>query len=401
VNYAKEWDVIIVGAGPGGNRCARAFAEKGVRTLVIDRKQQIGPPKRCGEGLSKRWVEISGLKPTPRWATQPIDGAILVSPTGKKITVSTSGTTGYIIERSQFEKLLAEEAIRAGAKFMLKARVFEVLKEGDQVVGVKVMRDGKEEEYRSKILVAADGVDSLIPRYAGINSTMSLSECDAGYQYEMAGVPLLDPKKMELYFGKDVAPRGYVWIFPKGKDVGNVGIGVMGADLTTAKFYLDRWLEQNKERFKNASVTEINAGVIHVTAPIKKFYGNGIMVIGDAARMVNPIHGGGMGATMEAGIMAAEVGAAAIKKGDTSERELKKYQDQWERVRGNEFKAILKVRQFFEKLNDKQMEIIAEAVDPQVFIDLGHGKGLGTVVKTLIAKSPDAAKFAMSFLTGD
>ncbi len=401
MNYQKEWDVIIVGAGPGGSKCARACAEKGMSTLVIDRKQQVGPPKRCGEGLSKRWVELSGIEPTPRWAVQYIDGAILISPTGKKVVVANSKTTGYVIERSQFEKLLAEKAIEAGAKYMLKTQATGLLKDGDTVTGVKVLCDGKEKEYKAKIVIAADGVDSLVARYAGLQTTLPLTECDSGYQYEMAGVPLLDQQKMELYFGKDVAPRGYVWVFPKGDGVANVGIGVMGSDITTAKYYLDKWIDAHADRFKNASMTEINAGVIPVTAPVKKFYANGIMVIGDAARMVNPIHGGGMGATMEAGLMAADTAKEAVDAGDVSEAMLKKYQDKWQEVRGKEFAKILQVRKFFEKLTDKQMEIIAEAVDPQIMIDLGHGQGLGTVIKTLVAKSPDAAKFAMSFLTGE
>ncbi len=403
MNYKKEWDIIIVGAGPGGSRCARACAEKGMSTLVIDRKQQVGPPKRCGEGLSKRWVDISGLEPTPRWALQYINGAILISPTGKELRIDTtaSGQTGYIIERSQFEKLLAEKAIGAGAKFMLKAQVTGLLKDGEQVNGVKVLSDGKEAEYKAKIVIAADGVDSLVARYAGLQTTLPLTECDSGYQYEMAGVKLLDQEKMELYFGKDVAPRGYVWIFPKGDGVANVGIGIMGSDMTTAKYYLDKWIGAHADRFEGASMTEINAGVIPVTAPVKKFYANGLMVIGDAARMVNPIHGGGMGATMEAGMMAADVAKEAIDSGDLSENKLREYQDHWQEIRGKEFAKILQVRKFFEKLTDKQMEIIADAIDPKVLIDLGHGKGLGTVVKTLISKSPDAAKFAMSFLTGE
>jgi digeranylgeranylglycerophospholipid reductase len=399
MKYDKKWDVIIVGGGPGGSKCAQEFANKKMKTLVIDRKQEIGPPKRCGEGLSMRWIKITGQKPDPRWALQEIHGAILISPSGKRIDIDTrpTGQTGYIIERKLWEKELAAEAIRAGAKYMLKALVTDVIKKDGTVTGVKVKHEGKKLELECKLLIAADGVDSIVARKAGLKTVMPASECDSGYQYEMVGIKPLDTHKMELYFGSEVAPRGYVWVFPKGKDIANVGIGIRGDLEKTAKEYLDEWIEKNSERFENASILEVNAGVIPVTASSEKV-GEGIMVIGDAARMVNPIHGGGIGAAMEAGMIAAEVGTKAVKKGDVSKKALKEYEQKWEEVRGKQFKKILLVRQFFEQLNDEQMEIIAEAVDPETIVELGHGKGLKKILKTLAKTGPSATKLALSFL---
>lgn len=405
MKYDSEWDVIIVGAGPAGNKAAQEFAKRGIKTLVIDKKSQIGPPKRCGEGLSMRWITIGGLEPNKRWALQKISGTTLIAPNGKKVKIDTSKTnqTGYIIERSQWEKIEAEKAIRAGAKYMLKAIVNGLIIEEDHVKGVKVHREGNDEEYKCKIVVACDGVDSMIGRFAGLQTAMPLTECDAGYQYEMANVPIEDPNHMELYFGKEVAPRGYVWVFPKGKDVANVGIGVEGNDPETAKTYLDRWLENHKERFANASITEINAGVIPVTKPVDDFVADGLMLVGDSARMVNPIHGGGMGSALEAAVMAAEVGAKAIKEEDTTKKKLKPYEDEWKKVRGKEFAKILRVRHFVEKLGDEQFNALAELaekndLDPQLFVKLGHGEGLVDLAKVVIKASPGAAKFAMSFL---
>ena len=398
--YDREWDVIIVGAGPGGSKCAQEFAKRGMKTLVIDRKQEIGAPKRCGEGLSGRWYEAGGLKPKPTWSLQKIDGVIVISPSGKQLVLDTgeSGQTGYIIERKMFEKDLAADAIRAGAKYMLKGFVYDVMKEGDYVVGVKVKHEGKEKEFRSKIVIAADGVDSKVARFAGMKTAMGLYECDSGYQYEMAGVELLDENKLELYFGKEVAPRGYVWVFPKGKDIANVGIGIAGSNTNTAKYYLDRWIEKSEKRFKNASILEINAGVIPVTAPLKEKVGNGIMLVGDSARMVNPIHGGGMGSALEAAIMAAGVGTNAIKEGNVSKERLSEYNKIWYEKRGREFEKILKVRHFFEKLDDKQMEALMDVIKPEDVLGLAHGATLGKVAKLLMKASPNAAKFAMTFI---
>ncbi len=402
----ENWDVIVVGAGPAGIKAGEELAKRGLDTLVIDRKQEIGAPKRCGEGLSDRWIKVSGLKPDPIWARQYINGAILISPKGKKIIIDSErlGRTGYIIERKMFEKFLAANAIRAGAKFMLKTNVEDLIIEDGFVKGVIADNMGDTVELRSKIVVAADGVDSRIGRMAGINTTLPLAEMDAGYQYEMVGVDLLDKNKMELYFGKSVAPRGYVWVFPKGDDVANVGVGIAGTDQKTAKYYLDRWLEGN-ERFESASIIEINAGGIPVTKPVDEFVGNGIMLTGDAARMVNPIHGGGIGTALEAGEMLAEVAKEAISSGDVSKEKLKRYQDTWMEKHGKEFANILKIRHFVEKLNDEQLEAIADAVvkgglTPDVFIELSHGQGLSKIAKAVIKASPSLAKFILEFIKG-
>lgn len=400
MKYDKNWDVIVVGAGPGGSKCAQEFAKKGKKTLVIDRKQEIGTPKRCAEGLSARWFKIADQKPSPRWALQEIHGAILIAPSGKKVDIDTRKTqqTGYIIERKMWEKELAAEAIRAGAKYMLKALVYDLIKEDDYVTGVKVQQGQDKFELKAKLVIAADGVDSLVARHAGISTNMPTHECDSGYQYEMAGVKLLDKNKLELHFGKSVAPRGYVWVFPKGDDTANVGIGIRGDLEETAKEYLDKWIENNPERFKNASIIEINSGVVPVCAPIKQKVTNGLMVIGDAARMVNPIHGGGIGSALEAGMMAAEIGSKAIDEDNVSAERLKEYEVVWQETRGKQFEKILKVRKFFEQLNDDQLEMIADAVEPEALLELGHGKGLKNILKAMLKMGPSAAKLATNFL---
>ena len=406
MKYDIDWDVIVVGAGPAGIKAGEELVKRGLKTLVIDRKQEIGAPKRCGEGLSDRWIKIADLPVEPTWARQRINGAILVSPSGKIISVNTEELGkggGYIIERKMWEKLLAAKAIRAGTKFMLKANVIDVIKEDGYVKGVKVNYMGDILELRTKIVVAADGVDSRIGRMAGLNTTLPLVEMDSGFQYEMAGVKLLDPNKMELYFGTEVAPRGYVWIFPKGDDVANVGIGINGNHDKTARYYLDKWIEEHKDRFEMASVIEVNAGGIPVTKPVDEFVGNGIMLTGDAARMVNPIHGGGMGTALEAASMLADVAREAIDAGDVSKEKLEKYHKMWMDKHGEEFAKILRVRHFVEKLNDAQLEAVADMVikgglKPEILVDLGHGKGLVEVAKALVKASPSAAKFVMEFL---
>ena len=80
-----DYDVIIVGAGPAGLSAAITLAEEKVNVLVLDRKQEIGCPKRCAEGLSLRYFKLMGLDPKSSWAVQPMHGAQLYSPDNTSI----------------------------------------------------------------------------------------------------------------------------------------------------------------------------------------------------------------------------------------------------------------------------------------------------------------------------
>jgi len=209
MDFEKQYDIVIAGGGPAGLRTAIKAAEKKLKVLLLEKDQEIGSPVRCGEGLGMGWFNRLGIKPDPQFAVQPIYGAVLYSPKGKKLIVRFDKVSGYIIERRIFEKFLAREAASKGATLIAKATVTDVLKEGEQVVGVKFSHEGKEFSVKAKVVVAADGVESTVARKAGLNTTNALYNVDAGYQYEMAGVKFEHPDLIALYFTTEFAPRGY------------------------------------------------------------------------------------------------------------------------------------------------------------------------------------------------
>jgi len=392
-----SYDVIVVGAGPTGSMTAKHCAMRGLKTLVIEKRQEVGAPKRCGEGLGEAWMRIVGITPDRRWALQEMTGAVCWSPSGKRVQIDTANK-GWVIERRIFDKQMAIDAVRAGARMITKSAVVDVLKEEDTVKGVIVETPDGTKEVMCKLLIAADGVDSMTAKYAGINTINPASEVDSGYQYEMFNIKMDDPHKIHLYFGTKIVPRGYIWIFPKGADCGNVGIGIGGhISEKTAKQYLDDWINAHPELFSEAGVVEVNGGCIPVGAPLEKPYGNGILIVGDAAHMVNAIHGGGMGTGMEAGIIAAEIAEKAIKKGDVSEKTLKEYADKWYEKRGNQLMQVLKVRKFFEQLGDEDMEKIADIVSPELLLEFADGKKFSAFLK-VFAKSPRIALLAAKTL---
>jgi len=391
-----QYDIIIVGAGPGGSIAARDCAKSGLKTLVIDKRQEVGSPVRCGEGLGEVWIKKASLEYDPTWCIWKSAGAMVYSPKGRKMEIITKNK-GYVIERKMFEKKLAADAIRQGARYLIKSRVYDVIKKDGFVVGVKVETPEGKFDIHAKIIMAADGVDSMTAKRAGVNTVNAITEVDSGYEYEMSGLKMDRPDLIHLFVGTKIAPRGYIWIFPKGRDIGNVGIGIAGHDEKTAKEYLDMFIESHPEIFKEATSYEVKGGCIPVGVPLEKPYANGLLIVGDAAHMVNPIHGGGMGASMEAAVIAAKIAREAVDKNDFSEKFFKRYADLWFEQRGNQLKDVLKVRRFFEKLSDGDLEILADFFTPETLLEFSDGKKLSVFLK-LFAKHPKLAMTAATTL---
>ncbi len=396
----KEYDVVIVGAGPAGSKAAKVIAEKKHSVLVLDKKQEIGTPKRCAEGLNMVGLLKAGLKPDPVWAVNKINGVVMHAPSGKTLSVVLEDMEGYILERKIFEKHLAADAIREGAEYMVKTRATEVIKEDGFVKGVKAEYMGEEFKINARIVIAADGVDSKIARSAGIDTKNLPEDYHSGFQYEMAGINLKEADKLHLFFGEKIAPSGYAWIFPKDRDVGNVGLGISGRIAgkgSRAQDYLDRFIESNPEIFKDASPIEINAGGIPVGAPIDDFVGNGLMIVGDAAHQVNPIHGGGISLALGAGMIAGEVASEALEKGDVSRETLYKYQERWSEEYGSRLKKLLKLRLFIEKLSDKEFELFAEKLTAEDVVRLTKPDYV-FMIKILAKNAPRMAVLAKKLL---
>lgn len=367
-----EYDVIIVGSGPAGSSTALNLAKKGFDVLVVDRNQEIGTPKRCAEGIGIAGLKKSGLSPDKFWIDQEIDGAILFAPNEKRIDVNYNNAAGFIVDRKKFDKWLALKAVENGAQVFAKTYVTDVIKENDYVKGVKLNFMGQEKEVRAKMIIGADGVESVIAKKAGLDVPVRTKLFDSGFQYEMSGIDLLDQRKLEFFLGNEIAPRGYIWIFPKGENRANVGIGIVADHEKTAKYYLDKFVE-NHERLNKGSVIEVNGGSIPVGGLMKNMVLNGFAVVGDAAHQVHPIHGGGIAEAMIAGKILADVSAECLEKNDVSKEALSKYNKVWWEERGETLSKIEKGREIFEKLSDKQMNLIAEDMTQEKLEDITSG----------------------------
>ncbi len=398
-----EVDVLVVGLGPGGLIACRDFAKQGFSVLGIDRKQDIGSPKRCAEGVSDEGLEFCGVEPDPAWAYGRIRGAALYAPSGQRVELVGPDTMGWVIERKIFEKHLARDAILAGAKTMPKTQAVALLKgEDGYVKGIRASFMGKEFNIRAKLTIGADGIDSFVGKWAGLKTLNRVRDYHSGFQYEMVGVDGFGEEDwLHLYFGNDVAPKGYVWIFPKGDNVANVGIGVLAKDSSwgnRAQDYLDRWIEANPQHFQNASVTEINGSGIPVSSRVPEPIADGVMLVGDAAQLVNPIHGGGIIIAMRAAMIAARVGGEALRNGDVSKQALMPYvEEYWTKDEGAVTEKLLRLRYFSENLNDKDFERLASILDGDVVLELTEAK-FPTFVKLMLKHFPKMAPLVRKYM---
>jgi len=224
--------ILIVGGGPAGGMAAKWCAKGGLDTLLIEKKAEIGAPLRCAEGVSKAWLDEVGITPDPTWIRADMKGAILKSPdrTTYQLDESKAGAeVGYVLERHLFDKALVRDGIAAGAHVMLRTSATDVIRNKDgKLVGVKAIEYGEPIEIYFDCLVGADGFESQIGRWAGIDTTLKLNDIDSCIQYRMVNADVA-PDYCEFIIGSE-APGGYIWIFPKGNGVANVGIGVIGTE---------------------------------------------------------------------------------------------------------------------------------------------------------------------------
>jgi len=352
-----KYDVVVVGSGIAGPIIARNVARAGFSVLLIDKKPAIGTPKQCAEGISIKVFEKYDIPYDRRFINREIYGAKLYSPSGYELELRYKEVSGVILERKVFDKMLAYYAAKAGADVLARTEARGVIRRDGKIVGIKAKHEDEPIEIYADVIVAADGVESNVARWAGINTYAPPHEFDSSYEYEML-IEGFDPDLIHLWFGTKIAPRGYVWVFPKDEDRANVGIGINADNPKTAKYYLDKWLKENKIPAKK--LLEINVGLVPVGGFVKELVKDNVLVVGDAARQVNPMHGGGMAEAMEAGTIASKWIVKALEEENLSL--LQNYTKEWWETDGKRLEKVLKVRKVTEKLTDEDLDLFIQVL---------------------------------------
>lgn len=312
----EEFDVVVVGAGPAGSLAARAAAEGGANTLVVDHRPELGEPVQCGEFLptpeelsdlfhDRALIEAAFQIP-PETILRETHWMTCVSPSGRRFRFPLSG---YMVSRRAFDKALAHAAEGAGAELRHPAGVV-------RVSGAHVeLANGT--TIRAKVIIGADGPTSTVARSVGFAPPREM------FRMITATVDGAVGDEIDLYFGRS-APGGYAWSFPRSTDV-NVGLGVTelprGATLSSL---LDRFLE----REGLGPAHDRTRWWVPIGPPPETLVYGRALFCGDAANLVMATNGGGIPTAMLSGWLAGRAAARHVRDGEP----LTEYDRSWRSV---------------------------------------------------------------------
>jgi digeranylgeranylglycerophospholipid reductase len=344
----EKYDAIIVGAGTAGCLAAKTAAEKGLNVCLVEKKkrEEIGE-KICGDALGEHHLTFLGLeKPTGGELEAKIDGLKIYSPDENTVfTIADKDFKGFLLNRRLFGQWLLKKATDKGALLQDNMNFRSPIIEKGAVVGITVknMKTGKVTEMSSKVVVDATGyfgmVRKQLPTELGIDREIANEDVEACYrEIRQLKQESENTRFCEIYLNQKASPGGYIWIFPKGGARVNVGIGTcMRPNYPNPKEQLYQTAFK-KPIFDGSLVLTGGAWFDPVRRPIDNMVSNGIMLVGDAASLVNPIHGGGIGPSMLSGYFAGQQIIEALSKGEPTKEALwgynKKYIDTYGKKQG-------------------------------------------------------------------
>jgi digeranylgeranylglycerophospholipid reductase len=382
----SRYDALVIGGGPGGAVAARDLAAKGYSVCLVEKRPAIGTPVRCAEGIGKD-VLAEFIDPDDRWISAEIRGARIVAPDGVSMDLEqqmAGSKVGYILDRKVFDRELVWQAAGEGAEVHVKTRATCPVLENGVVKGAVLEVCGREQKVKAEVVIAADGVESKFARWCGIDTAVPLRELMSCAQYILTNIDI-DPGLTVFYLGNKVAPEGYAWVFPKGDRTANVGIGISGRrsrEGNRARDFLDRFVAS---RFPEGRTIEYIVGGVPVCRPLPCTVADGLMIVGDAARVADPMTGGGIYNAMKTGRLAAGVASEGISSGNCCRDALMAYDTAWRTSKmGKTLERNWRIKEYFITLSDEKLNAIIHSMAK---IDL-KDFSVFSLVKELIKRNP-------------
>ncbi|MEM8910071.1 MAG: NAD(P)/FAD-dependent oxidoreductase, partial [Bacteroidota bacterium] len=299
----EKYDLVIIGSGPAGATTARLAAQRGLKILMVDKRQELGAPIQCSGAVSRHALEEVGIVDSDEFVHEAIYGFGIYNESGAKTTIDYrvlkpdeygegphQQPLGYVVDRRRFDRYLMTLAERAGAQVWLKTEGMGMEVDGSAYCTVHLQRFNETIEVKTKVIVAADGLQSRVGKWAGLSTHMRMSELASCLQFIVDQVET--DGLLEIITGHEWAPGGYAWVFPKGHGYAEIGLGVTRNHTDqNPQAHLDHFIKNSflKKRFANSRILEIQGGGVPLAAPLKTQYHDHMVLVGDAARQVNPI----------------------------------------------------------------------------------------------------------------
>jgi len=363
--------VIVVGGGPAGSFTAARLAEYGLNVIVLEQKPRLGGEVCCAGIISKKCLERFAIDDS--LVIKELSGARIYSPAGNQINLLRKKPQACLIDRAALDLSLASRAKTAGAEYVMGASV-KAVAVGRDAVEVSYQAAEGTKTRKAKAVVVACGFNQKLIDGLGLGS---IEDSVIGAQVE---VEIDKDDGVEVYTGRQLAPGFFGWLVPYSDCRARLGLLAR----KNPRKHLNRLLERLKRQGKLLRGGG-QAGFRRI--PLKtlpKTYSKRLLVVGDAAGQVKPTTGGGIYFGLIAAELAAERLNEAIKAGDLSARALSGYQREWKKEFGRDIKLGNIARMFYERLSDRQLEGMLDAIsssgvinelleDENLSFD-GHGK---------------------------
>lgn len=349
-----NYDVVVAGAGSAGSMTAYALAKKGLTVALVDRKNEdlIGK-KVCGDaiaGFHFKEVQNTGLPfpyPTGEEHRQTVEGIDIYSPdmqTRLELVPDTivPGETGFLIDRHLFGQRIKNYAVDSGATLIASSKVNGFITEGETITGVRYTekKESSSKELYGKVIVDATGANAALrkrvpPRYTRFIEK-NIAPIDMAYAYREIreiDAEIEFPQRLRIIFDAEWIPSGYIWVFPRNDGTVNAGLGGSLDRTRNLKATWQRYMEDNPI-FDGSRLIHAGSGKVPTRRPLNSMVADNFALVGDAGAQVNPLHAGGLGINVEAGVMLASSIADALEAGDTSARGLWSYNNNYMRTTG-------------------------------------------------------------------
>jgi digeranylgeranylglycerophospholipid reductase len=370
----KRYDAVVIGGSVAGLLCAREVSSRGFSTLVLEEDLEIGVPEKCDGLVSASGIANLGVIPRKEVVQNEPKRVVFVSPSKKvKAEIKATKQAVVVLDRSRFDKQLAEHAEKEGADLSLGTRVLSI--KNDEARNPIVVT--KDTEVESSFVVDASGFQSLVSR-------RPQSGLLPAAQYLVEG-SWFEKDRIEVYLDQEVSPGFFSWVIPITGTIAKVGVA--GFSVNTFRF-MDSFVRE-----RGGKIIRRSASQVVVSGPIPQFVEGRILFAGDAAGQAKPTTAGGIYTGGMGGLLAGSAIAESLRNGEKDK--IRNYELYWRSMFGSEFEKQMQARKVLSKLDNNSLEkLMSVVVDSGVLedisekgdfdmhsISLAKALGLGNVLK--------------------
>jgi len=358
----EKYDVAVIGGGPVGGYVAKKIASEGFKTALFEEHKRIGMPLKCAGLATSRIFNFLDFSKT-KVVQNEIYGAHIYSPSGEVLTIGGDRVHALVINRSQFDEEIIDNAKNSGAEIYLESRTTSGKKRNNNIQ-LDILQKEKTNQINCSLLIGADGPHSKIREVFRFPQPIEFLR---GIGAEVTNINL-DPKFVEIFLGQNIAPGFFAWVIPINNDgsEARIGLCIDSNSKNTLKQCFIHLLKS--KQLQNIKITKHIGGSIPL-GPLKKTVESNIMLVGDAAAQVKPTSGGGIYPGLLCAHYCSSVALEALELNDFSSQVLNKYHKLWSKEIGKELSLGMKFRTIFKNFNDKKLDRYIKKLNNKKTID--------------------------------